>query len=747
MTATPQLLRFVWQMDADGRFTFGSNEFSAAVGLRTISALGRPWPEIAAALDLDPDGALDRAIASRTSFSAVPLAWPVDGTAERVAVEMSGFPVFDGDRQFAGHRGFGLCRDGARLAELAQVRGGIAAAAPSAAATPPVAAQPPRTAERPAAAPPTAPIAPSAEPPAPERPALTVVPPSENVVPFRATEKPPGLSALERRAFHEIARELTSRLGITGIKLPPLPAAESEPIAPAEPAAAQWTVERAPPVAEAPQAAAPRVPALLDRLPVGVLIYRRNQLIYANRAFLEWTGYESIEALATAGGLDRLFAGPGPDMLPETGAKTLAITTSGGKRLPVDGRLFAVPWDRESALALVLMLAPAADDDRQKTAELALRRAESETRELVAILDTATDGVIVLDREGHLLAGNRSAEALFGYDSHELTGLSFGDLFAPESQRTALDYLDGLDRAGVASVLNDGREVIGRVREGGLIPLFMTMGRVGDGGEKFCAVFRDITQWKKAEEELINAKREAEKTSSAKSDFLAKISHEIRTPLNSIIGFSEVMMEERFGPIGNERYKQYLKDINSSGAHVVSLINDLLDLSKIEAGKLELNFTRVDLNVEIQQCVAIMQPQANRQRIIIRTSLAPGLPPIVADARSMRQIVLNLLSNSIKFTAAGGQVIVSTALSEQGEVILRVRDTGVGMSEQDIAVALEPFRQLATSARAPASGSGLGLPLTKALAEANRASFAITSRPNSGTLIEILFPSTRVLAE
>src|SRR6478736_314625 len=140
-----------------------------------------------------------------------------------------------------------------------------------------------------------------------------------------------------------------------------------------------------------------------------------------------------------------------------------------------------------------------------------------------------------------------------------------------------------------------------------------------------------------------------------------KISHEIRTPLNAIIGFSEVMMAERFGPLGSERYREYLKDIHASGGHLLSLINDLLDLSKIEAGRLELAFTTVSLNDLTQQCVAIMQPQANRDRIVIRTSLPPSLPQVVADARSVRQIVLNLLSNSIKFTDAGGQVIVSTA--------------------------------------------------------------------------------------
>src|SRR5205807_5035434 len=127
-------------------------------------------------------------------------------------------------------------------------------------------------------------------------------------------------------------------------------------------------------------------------------------------------------------------------------------------------------------------------------------------------------------------------------------------------------------------------------------------------------------KWKKAEAELIEARRQAEKQSSAKSEFLAKISHEIRTPLNAIIGFSEVMMEERFGPVGNDRYRQYLKDIHASGGHLVSLINDLLDLSKIEAGKLDLSFTGVALNEMTQQCVAIMQPQGNRERIIIRTS-------------------------------------------------------------------------------------------------------------------------------
>jgi len=213
--------------------------------------------------------------------------------------------------------------------------------------------------------------------------------------------------------------------------------------------------------------------------------------------------------------------------------------------------------------------------------------------------------------------------------------------------------------------------------------------------------------------------------------------------MNAIIGMTDITLEGKLTP----EQRECLEIVGTSANALLKVINDLLDLSKIEAGKLELDFARLDLNELIQQCVGLMQPQANRERIIIRTSLTQTLPVVVADARSVRQIVLNLLSNSIKFTGAGGQVIVSTALNDSGEVVLRVRDTGIGMSEKDIAIALEPFRQLATSARWGSSGTGLGLPLTKALAEANRATFSIKSAVNSGTLVEVSFPGARLAAE
>jgi signal transduction histidine kinase len=219
---------------------------------------------------------------------------------------------------------------------------------------------------------------------------------------------------------------------------------------------------------------------------------------------------------------------------------------------------------------------------------------------------------------------------------------------------------------------------------------------------------------------------------------LARISHEVRTPLNAIIGFAEVMISERFGALGNERYGEYMKDVRASGERVISIINDLLDLSRIETGKLDLSFANQNLNELVESCVAVMQPQANRERIIIRTSLAHTLPPVVADARALRQITLNLIGNSIHLANAGGQVIVSTALSDFGEVMLRVRDTGHGLNDNEVAAALEPFRTPAPSDQA-SEGAGVSLSLTKALVEANRARFQIKTGARSGTLIEVVF--------
>ncbi|TYC51511.1 PAS domain-containing protein [Rhodobacterales bacterium] len=555
-----------------------------------------------------------------------------------------------------------------------------------------------------------------------------------------------SLSRPERAAFRKIAEALGARLEGD---LDDFESTDQEDL----------PLEDLPP--EVPEAG-PIDPSLLDRLPIGIAIVHDREVLYSNKALLRMLGYKSTRSLSESGGLEALFIDDTED-LPDAARmdgevdETMKMRHADGGIICVDAHMHSVPWNGSRGLMISVTERPGkpaspeagepASPNFFAEVRSELESARNQITEMDTILETATDGVLVLDEHGTIVKVNGSAEALFSASRSDMIGAPFAEFLAPESHRAAADYLDGLSKNGVASILNDGREVLGTVPTGGLIPLFMTIGRITSGKDdvKYCAVLRDITQWKTAEEELTQAKRQAENASSQKSDFLAKISHEIRTPLNAIIGFSEVMMEERFGPIGNDRYKDYLKDIRTSGSHIMSLINDLLDLSKIEAGKLDLKFTAVSTNDVINECVALMQPQANRERIIIRASLPESVPDVVADPRSLRQIVLNLLSNAIKYNRSGGQVILSTALENNGEVILRVRDTGTGMTAKQLAAALEPFRQLHTASRG--GGTGLGLPLTKALVEANRASFHIDSTPDQGTLVEIVFPTQRVLSE
>ncbi|TWG61729.1 histidine kinase dimerization/phospho-acceptor domain-containing protein [Aminobacter sp. J44] len=491
-------------------------------------------------------------------------------------------------------------------------------------------------------------------------------------------------------------------------------------------------------------------PELVAGLPIPLLIHAGDELYFANREFLSLTGYASLDQIRREGGLDRLFVDCNGEER-EGHAGRVTVRTLGGEEIPVDAHLQSVRWYGRSALLLSLRRKEpeqviVQQPEPARAAEPRQEDVDREVAMLRTIIDTATDGVVLINADTTIRSISKPAEALFGFDSAQVEGKPFHTLFAIESRKAAQDYLAGLYGNGVASILNDGREVIGREAQGRFIPLFMTIGKLPEDSG-YCAVLRDITQWKRAEEQLTQARAQAERASSQKTEFLARVSHEIRTPLNAIIGFSELMMDEKFGPIGSDRYRDYLRDINRSGNHVLDLVNDLLDISKIEAGEQEMHYEAVSLNDSLAETVAMMQPQANRERVIIRSSLASNLPEVVADLRSVRQIALNLLSNAIRYTQAGGQVIVSTSYEPSGDVVMRVRDTGIGMTLAEIDQALKPFKQINALKRGRRDGTGLGLPLTKAMVEANRARFTITSTPGEGTMVEVVFPSTRVLAE
>lgn len=420
---------------------------------------------------------------------------------------------------------------------------------------------------------------------------------------------------------------------------------------------------------------------------------------------------------------------PEPQYAPEEGSEARPISAS--KALP------SAPPHTETD-------ASTASNAHARELQNLVATAQREIAELRSVLDTATDGVVIIGIDGAIVSVNQSAEALFGFSARELVGRSFLDLFAPESHATALDYLQALSQDGVASLLNDGREMLGCAREGGAIPLFMTLGRLGEEGDKLCAVLRDITQIKRVEVELQIAQTSSQKAASFRANFLKRLSEDVHAPLDHIIDCASLILDERFGPIGAERYRDALNRIRESGQVMLDLIADLAELSRVESGKLELVYTSVNLNEVVSQSVALMQPHATDGRIIIRTSLSTSLPPVVADLRSVQQIMARLLSRSLKHSAVGNQIIVSTALSERGEAIIRVRDSGTSLTDEQIMSALGPFWR---EGEMPSALTDLSLPLAKALAEANRARFTVQNIQQAGALAEIIFPSTRVLAE
>jgi PAS domain S-box-containing protein len=761
-------LRFMWQMNAEGRFLLGSGEFTRLIGAHIAAGFGRLWSEIAEAFGLDPDGRVAQAVATRNTWSGITLNWPVDGGG-RLPVELSGLPIYDRAGNFAGYRGFGVCRDLDGLARLAALRRYEFFSDPPAPPTlstdivqadlakGPPAADPPAEPSVALSGSPELPASMASEPS--QQPDLeSSVETAKNVLPFRppGDTKSPVLTPVENKAFDELARQLSARLDSDNGPAAATPSTSDAPETIQQPAAPEapeqisaqpdWLAHPAPPA----RAETRRDKTLLDRFSVGVLIYRLDRLLYANPAFLRRIGYPSLHALEEAGGLDALYVEPGVSTASSTSDTGTPVTIStnqiSSEHAPpsgIDARLFTISWDDDSALALIFSgtaespaAAAAIAEAIPASAPSAVGHANAE--ELGAILDTTAEGIVMFDAEGNINSCNRSAEALFGYDGAEFVRRNLTELFAPESQRMVKDYLESIKGTGVASLLDHGRDVLGRVSRGGLVPLSMTMGRTRPEGPNFFAVFRDLSQTRKSESELQQARRLADRAADAKADMLARISHEVRTPLNAIIGFAEVMIGERFGALGNERYLEYMKDIRASGERVIAIIDDLLDLSWIETGKLDLAFANQNLNDLVESCVTVMQPQANRERIIIRTSLAHALPPVVADARALRQITLNLIGNSIHLANAGGQVIVSTALSDFGEVVLRVRDTGHGLNDNEVAAAMEPFRTQAPSDQASDS-SGVILSLTKALVEANRAQFHIKRGAHSGTLIEVVF--------
>ncbi len=358
---------------------------------------------------------------------------------------------------------------------------------------------------------------------------------------------------------------------------------------------------------------------------------------------------------------------------------------------------------------------------------------------------------------GNILHVNDMAAALFGLPADAILGRSMAEFYGDPAGRErflrAIAENDGVTRMDLEL----------RRADGGFIWVQAAGGRIRYRGmDSIIAVINDITVQKLREAELAEAGRKlteqaadltrltaelrvkkhaAEAANAAKSSFLAHMSHELRSPLNAVLGFAEVVRDMHFGQDKIERYRQYGGFIHQAGTHLLALIDDILDLAKVEAGKLDLQSTTFVLAELLDECARMMRSLAERRDVIFQVTLPPTPQLLTADRRRVKQMVVNLLSNAMKFTAGGGKVVLDVQKLADGSVAISITDTGIGMDVDQVQVALEPFGRVRGAGGADPTGTGLGLPIVRNLIEAHGGRLLLHSEPGKGTVARLIFPA------
>jgi len=490
---------------------------------------------------------------------------------------------------------------------------------------------------------------------------------------------------------------------------------------------------------------------LADRLNVGILVHRNFQPLYANQAFADLFGFDGPSDVLAFDGTDGLFTKESREVFRQRhlarlrGEEPQADYILHARRLDgsfiwVNNRPALIDWMGEPAICTTL-----ADVTERVLAEDALKESELQHRRL---FENAGEGLFRMIPEGRYVDANPTLADILGYDSPVDLMDSINDV---ETQI----YVDPKDHAKLSARLEktdrlERQELRWRRKDGSVIWVMVSLRAIRDldGVARFFeGAAIDITAWRATEFNLIRAKEEAELANRAKSEFLAHMSHELRTPLNCIIGFSQILMGEMFGALGHRNYVEYVGDIHTSGLHLLNVISDILDISKIEAGELNISESVVDVAETLLACMKMMRERADRAQLILSTEISPTIPKLLADELRLKQILLNLLSNAVKYTPPGGRISVRTSVNAAGNMEFVVADTGIGIAEEDMSRVLMPFEQVRESQNLAKEGTGLGVYLSRVLAELHGGTLSIESVPRKGTTVVVNLPAARLIGD
>lgn len=363
---------------------------------------------------------------------------------------------------------------------------------------------------------------------------------------------------------------------------------------------------------------------------------------------------------------------------------------------------------------------------------------------LTSIFDVSEIGIFVTDHHRRIVRVNDSFLRGYGWKREDIVGEDFAILLPHEEKKEEIQRYDTMMSAGIRSS-GEGRIL----RKDGSVAniLYTTATLALSQGRTFqVKTLMDITLRKQMEMSLRMAKERADAANNAKSSFLANMSHELRTPLNAVIGFSEIMMNETFGALGSHKYIEYLGDIHLSAKHLLEIINEVLDMSKIESGKVDLDEQEIDIAGLITSVIRIMESRAFKSEVILEMDMSDNLLTLVADMRLIRQVLINLVSNAVKFSKKGQKIKTSAFVDDAGDLIISVEDEGIGIPKEKIKEALEPFGQIMDSQHArEQQGTGLGLPLARAMIELHGGTLTLDSDLGKGTLVTISLPSRRLV--